>query len=461
MELKSINRQIALIVLLIFFSIASICFHYAFTNTSIHDDQDFHILLSKNIHDSIENLVDNPIFVASTMATDSNIIELLENEDKVNEKEATETMAAWLSSIQKASEFDSVFLISDSSHRFYTTTGLLKAEQPLSDSLNIWYQDSINRKQATDINIATDPDNDKKWTLFINKRITDSNEKVLGICGVGILMKDLQELFLRYENQYKIKINLVNEDGLTEVDTETINIQTTYHTTKTLSPSKEYNYTHSKSGQFIVTSFIEQLGWYLIVRNSGDSHDNSVSRLKFLLSEILLFIILIVLCHILAKRYFSYFRKDNSKTRRIDQLTGLYNRNYFKDVYGERGIFNTTRYKSIAVFDIDFFKEANDTMDGDDILRKVTKCAKRTIGANGEIFRWGGDEFAVLMGESIDKAFEISREFCHQVAEAGQVTVSVGVTGVRLSDTIKKNYYRAAQGCYLVKEMGGNGVKKS
>lgn len=149
------------------------------------------------------------------------------------------------------------------------------------------------------------------------------------------------------------------------------------------------------------------------------------------------------------------------KNINIDVLTGAPNRNYFKEAYGEQSMFNTMRYKTIAVYDIDSFKEANDTMDGDAILRMVTDCARRSFGEQGEIFRWGGDEFMVLMEWSMEFAYEICREFCKEVEKDGRVTVSVGVTEIKMSDTIKKNYYRAAQGCYLVKEMGGNSVKRN
>lgn len=166
-----------------------------------------------------------------------------------------------------------------------------------------------------------------------------------------------------------------------------------------------------------------------------------------------------VVCMIYTGRAGKISAKENGSP--IDELTGLPNRNYFKEAYGEQSVFNTMRYKTIAVFDIDGFKEANDTLDGDDVLRSVADCARRTIGEQGEVFRWGGDEFMVLMEWSMEFAYEICREFCKEVEKGGRVTVSVGVTEVKLSDTIKKNYYRAVQGCYLVKEMGGNGVKRN
>ena len=153
------------------------------------------------------------------------------------------------------------------------------------------------------------------------------------------------------------------------------------------------------------------------------------------------------------------FLGKNDKKPDHDKLTGVKNRNYFKDMFGENGVFNTTRYKTLAVFDIDYFKEANDTMDGDDILKSVVEMCKHAMGENGEIYRWGGDEFVVLMEWSPDFAVEICREFVKAVAADGRVTISVGIAEIQMSQTIKKNYYRAVQACYIVKEMGGNSVK--
>ena len=76
------------------------------------------------------------------------------------------------------------------------------------------------------------------------------------------------------------------------------------------------------------------------------------------------------------------------------------------------------------------------------------------------MLRCGGDEFLMLLELPMESAFKLCRQFCREVEGDGLVTVSVGLVEVRLSDTIKKNYYRAAQCCYIVKEMGGNGVKK-
>lgn len=145
---------------------------------------------------------------------------------------------------------------------------------------------------------------------------------------------------------------------------------------------------------------------------------------------------------------------------RTDALTGLPNRLYFKETYGEKGLFNTMRYKAVAVFNLDDYLLACEAEDGEDLLVKVIAVAKRIMGDNCMIFRWGLDEFTVLMEWSIEFATELCKEFCREVEKECHVTVSIGITEVRLTEPIKKHYHRAVQGCYLVKEMGGNGVKR-
>jgi diguanylate cyclase (GGDEF)-like protein len=202
------------------------------------------------------------------------------------------------------------------------------------------------------------------------------------------------------------------------------------------------------------------LDWYLVVQNSVPEYRTVFFNGVFGAGVFLAFVIIFLSAYFLLWKGEKNQNSHVSQVSVTDPLTGLYNRNYFKDVYGERGVFNTTRYKSIAVFDIDFFKEANDNLDGDAILLHVTEVARR-IFEHDEIFRWGGDEFTVLITQNLTQAYDLCYAFAKELEKEGLVTVSVGVTDVRLSDMIKKNYYRAAQACYLVKEMGGNGVKRT
>ena len=142
-----------------------------------------------------------------------------------------------------------------------------------------------------------------------------------------------------------------------------------------------------------------------------------------------------------------------------DPLTGLHNRNYFHYNYGELSQLKDTVYRTMAVFDLDHFKAANDLVNGDSVIRDVVRLAKDAIGDKGELMRWGGDEFMAMLSMTPEETLHAMKRFAEEVNQKTPITVSVGLVEIRTEDTTKTNYYRAVQRCYLVKEMGGNGVK--
>ena len=147
------------------------------------------------------------------------------------------------------------------------------------------------------------------------------------------------------------------------------------------------------------------------------------------------------------------------KISMTDPLTGLHNRNYFHYTYGELSQLKDTAYRTMAVFDLDHFKAANDLVNGDNVIRDIVRLAKEAIGEKGELMRWGGDEFMAMLSMTPDEALHAMKHFTEEVNQKTPITVSVGLVEIRTEDTTKTNYYRAVQRCYLVKEMGGNGVK--
>jgi len=85
-----------------------------------------------------------------------------------------------------------------------------------------------------------------------------------------------------------------------------------------------------------------------------------------------------------------------------DGLTGLYNRNAFDmrvmdalKAFSERG-----EAFSVVLFDVDDFKNINDTFGhvaGDKVLQKVAQCLRETFREDDFMARYGGDEFAVVI----------------------------------------------------------------
>jgi len=84
-----------------------------------------------------------------------------------------------------------------------------------------------------------------------------------------------------------------------------------------------------------------------------------------------------------------------------DALTGLPNRNYFKEKIIEeiRGSEKTETLMSVMFLDLDKFKDVNDTMGhavGDALLQAVSGRLKNCVRKSDTVARLGGDEFAVI-----------------------------------------------------------------
>ena len=126
----------------------------------------------------------------------------------------------------------------------------------------------------------------------------------------------------------------------------------------------------------------------------------------------------------------------------MDPLTEALNRHAFHSLLSrsERGKESMTS-GSVAVLDIDNLKPINDTWGhstGDKAIRVVARSMRSLIRADDMLFRWGGDEFLVLMfklseeeaSRRMKKLNDILHENCSKWAEMpATVTVSHGVAG--------------------------------
>jgi diguanylate cyclase (GGDEF)-like protein len=127
------------------------------------------------------------------------------------------------------------------------------------------------------------------------------------------------------------------------------------------------------------------------------------------------------------------------KLRRMvitDPLTGCRNRRFFDEVIG-RELQRHRRYGiplSLLFVDIDRFKTINDTYGhdvGDEVLKKVAAFLLANIREADYVFRWGGDEFLVLI--SCHEAEARKRGTALEVAFTGSADAHTMPVEVRLS----------------------------
>ena len=119
-----------------------------------------------------------------------------------------------------------------------------------------------------------------------------------------------------------------------------------------------------------------------------------------------------------------------------DALTGCRNRRYFDEVIG-REVQRHRRYHiplSLVFVDIDRFKTINDTLghdEGDRVLQRVAVFLLRNVREVDYVFRWGGDEFLILMScreaEAVRRATALQAAFATS-ADADGLPAGVGLS---------------------------------
>ncbi len=130
-----------------------------------------------------------------------------------------------------------------------------------------------------------------------------------------------------------------------------------------------------------------------------------------------------------------------------------------------------SRDLSLIFFDIDHFKQVNDTHGhecGDLVLASAANCIKEALRGSDIVFRYGGEEFIILLSDTDIAGAKIISERIrskiegHTVAygmKTLKVTASLGISTLRENDTPESLTKRADEAMYLAKAKGRNQVK--
>jgi diguanylate cyclase (GGDEF)-like protein/hemerythrin-like metal-binding protein len=152
-----------------------------------------------------------------------------------------------------------------------------------------------------------------------------------------------------------------------------------------------------------------------------------------------------------------------------DHLTGAWNRAHFeRTIDAELGRSRAGRHPvSLVLLDIDHFKRVNDTFGhatGDAVLRDLVGVMRARIRASDMLFRWGGEEFAVLASAAgyrgAERIAANLREAVagHDFPGAGRVTVSAGVAEHDGEESVREWFGRLDAALYAAKAAGRNRV---
>lgn len=151
-----------------------------------------------------------------------------------------------------------------------------------------------------------------------------------------------------------------------------------------------------------------------------------------------------------------------------DSLTGLANRR-FLEIQLEKTYEYAKRYGqplSVIMLDIDHFKQYNDThghVEGDGLLVKIAHIFLKVIRTADYVFRYGGEEFLILLpGIDITNVCKAAERLRRVVESEVGVTVSLGVSSYQESLQDKEALISEADNAlYRAKRNGRNRVETS
>ncbi|HWA74511.1 MAG TPA: diguanylate cyclase [Polyangiaceae bacterium] len=152
-----------------------------------------------------------------------------------------------------------------------------------------------------------------------------------------------------------------------------------------------------------------------------------------------------------------------------DSLTGIANRRAAEAALAkERACAERASTPlSIALFDIDYFKQVNDQYGhgaGDEVLKRVAATIDRAKRLTDTVARWGGEEFIAVLPVPLEGAVAFCERVRKEISElvcpgVGRVTISAGVAQLNQSESIESWLKRADQRLYSAKSSGRNRVE--
>lgn len=269
-------------VILAGFLVTTVLSYQANYSASLESIEQVSTLTSEGIFYQLSALFSRPVNVSLTMANDSLLKEYLAGElSHLQDDGYTQALRAYLEGYQRKYGYDSVFLVSTATGRYYNFAGIDRVLTP-DNPENVWYYSML--EQPEEYLLVVDNDEvsgaDNAITVFVNCKIFDGEGGVMGVVGVGMRIDMLQALLHTYEQDFGGKALLVDETGAIEISTDYTGYEKVdYFDVRGLNDVREkvlewqdegvvqsfWTKAENAGEDYIVARYIPELSWHLIV----------------------------------------------------------------------------------------------------------------------------------------------------------------------------------------------------
>ena len=307
-----------------------------------------------------------------------------------------------------------------------------------------------------------------KITKCYMKPFFDENEEVLGIIGILIditNIKHKQKYYEERENVLRTIINTIpgfifykgngfNDKGNNKSDIESMIVKNDFEGSILSEDEEIIKNKKIKVYERRITDSHGNLKIEEITKTSVTNEDGQVLGILGLASDITEKVEL---------------KEKLRKSIYIDSLTGVYNRVYFEKKKEE---LNNSKYMPIGIIvgDVNGLKIVNDTfgyLEGDKFLAEIAKMLKSIVSKNDFIFRWGGDEFVILIPNCDESKCEkiinnITNECKKNQFNLIEMSISLGASIKNaLNDDIYENLKEAEEKLHRQKFLKEKSIRSS
>ena len=467
---SSFIATISLLLILGFTATSLISYFVANNSLQTHIRSNTLPLTSDNIYSEIQRDVLPTTIISSLMAQDTFVRKWVLNGEKDPQQ-----IVDYLNSVQQRYKTATAFFISDSTHNYYHSSGILKQIRN-TDPMDSWYFRVEKLKTDFEINVDIDTANPSRTNFFVNHKVMGFEGDYLGAIGVGLSSESVKNLIEHYESRYGRQVYFINAkgeitlrgahyqgadnirqtDGLSDIATQILT-----------SPEGSYTYTKNSHEVLLQTRFVSELGWYLLVEQADkpESLIENTLWINLVLSFATTMIVLLV-ANLTIGKYQQ--RLENMATK--DKLTGTDNRHAFESSF-QQAIKSANRRKeplSMVLVDIDNFKRVNDIyghLAGDSVIAGMANILRANLRNSDLICRWGGEEFLMLLPDCDKNSSVLLVEKIRARIEkedfiAGDkhipVTASFGISSYQHQETQNTFFERADKALYRAKAQGRN-----
>lgn len=421
-----------------------------------------------SIANSIYMALDESIFNSAQLVTYIGNDPFITNDLYQYEIANPEKISSYISNIKNIYGYDIVHIASFNTCHLYSDQGITTTFSK-SNPNDEWFFEMMNSKDTNNYRPLVLKDNE---TIIFNNiyTIQDLEENNKGLVLIGL---DYSKSISQIKSSIaalNATVFIVNKEG--KIDYNMLQILNENNPSNTLETIDLTQITSSSNKSFVQTinnntsisfKYIEEMDSYLVI-----TQDLSSSLLNIFIITLLVAVLILACILLITLKFLDYSNRKILDEASLDPLTKVYNRSVFNLKLNE-ALELCTHYNITSSFifiDIDDFKKINDEMGhaiGDEIIISVAQLLNETKRKNDILFRWGGDEFGIIVRSNLENAKLLAERILVNAStitwkENEPIHLSIGVTEILYNDTKKYVFNRVDEALYKAKANGKNQV---